>query len=78
MSADESPPPHQRPPVRQFNLRSAFLLTTVIAVTAAVWGGLTRQGSNRLFFIFFAAAAPFALLIVLGVMREVQRFRRNR
>jgi hypothetical protein len=78
MSTDESPPPSDHPPVRQFNLRMAFLLTTVVAISAAVWGGLTRDSSDRLLFVCFAAAAPFGLLVILGLWQEVSRLRRKR
>ena len=78
MSHDESLPPPSRRTGGQFNLRTAFLLTTVIAVAAAVWGGLTREGENRILFVFFAAAAPFGVLVVLGIWSEVARWLRKR
>jgi hypothetical protein len=63
---------------RQFSLRAAFLFTVVIAITAAVWGGLTRDGSDRLMILVFAAAAPSGLIVLLGLWQEWQRMRRKR
>jgi len=58
----------------QISLRMAFLITLIAAVTAAIWGGLTRVGPDRLFFLFFAAAAPFGILILYGFAHAVFRW----
>ena len=71
---DQETPPRPR---RRFSLRMAFLLTLVVAVTAAVYGGLLRE-NDRERFVFLAVAAPLGLLVLLGFIRDVARFWRQR
>jgi hypothetical protein len=67
--ADDSPISNKSPTAgMQFSLRLLFLITLVTAVSAATWGGLTRPGPDRCLFIFFGAAAPFGVLVLIGIL----------
>ena len=70
----ETPPP---PPRRQFSLRVAFLLTLVVAVSVAVYGGLLRD-RDREQFIFLAVAAPLGVLVLIGLARDLLHYWRER
>ena len=62
--------PNPRPKPR-FSLRWIFLLTLLTAVTAATWGGLTREGPDRIKFLFFGTMAPLAVLLLVGLLHQL-------
>lgn len=67
LQPDESP----RPSGPRFGLRMIFLVTLMVAVTAATWGGLMREGPDRMKFLLFGAAAPFGVLVLVGLLHQL-------
>ena len=61
---------------RQFSLKMALLITLVVAVPCATFGGLSREGSDRMLFLFFGAAAPFGVLLLVGLIHQLVKLRR--
>lgn len=80
----KTPPGEQVPPRRtaRFGLQQLFLLTLVVAVTAAGYGGMRRGGVDRVYFVLFAAASPLLVLVGVAVWtaysRQMRRARKRR
>ncbi|MCH2116946.1 MAG: hypothetical protein MK161_04535 [Pirellulales bacterium] len=61
---------------RQFSLKMALLITLVVAIACATWGGLSRGESDRTLFLFFGVTAPFGVLLLLGLVHQLMKYRR--
>jgi len=77
MTDSRSPPPPRRRV--QFSLRSLLLLAVICSVSAATLAGmlgLQRSGVKFPpgFFVVMAAAAPLAVMVVLGLIRAMIRW----
>ena len=66
---------HDRPAGHraQFGIRMMMVVMLLIAVAAAVYGGLVRGGTDRLTFLVIGAAAPVGVMILLELYRKVMR-----
>ncbi len=57
----------------QFGVGLLILLTTLLAVTAAAWGGLRRGGEDRAFFVIFTLVAPVLVLMLVSLWQHLMR-----
>ena len=55
----------------------ALLVTLVVAIACATWGGLSRGESDRTLFLFFGVTAPFGVLLLLGLVHQFMKYRRR-
>lgn len=70
--------PDEQEPVgggMNFSIKMMMMLTLVVAVASAVWGGMSRGGSDRAFYVLFATAAPLLVLLVVGLVHQLTRRR---
>lgn len=58
-----------------FSIKMLMMLTLVVAVAAAGWGGMQRGGTDRAFYVLFATAAPLLVLLVVGILHQLTRRR---
>ncbi|QDU87213.1 hypothetical protein Pla175_05700 [Pirellulimonas nuda] len=70
-----SQPPRNR---FRFGTRHLFLLTLIVAIASAGYGGMRRGGADRMYFVLFAAGAPLVVLVLAGLVREARRLFRRR
>lgn len=66
-------PPSGSPP--QFTLGVLLLVTTLVAVAAALGGGMLRAGESRVLFVMLTLAAPVATLMVAAAWQRLTRRR---
>ena len=64
------------PRKRQFTIRAILFATTLIAIAAAGFSGLIRADEEDLpiAFVLFVVAAPLALMLILSLVRTIERF----
>lgn len=63
--------PRKRGP--QFRIGLLLLATTLLAVTAAAWGGLRRGGEDRAFFVIFTLVTPVLVLMLVSLWHQLTR-----
>ena len=57
----------------RFGIGWLLLITTLLAVTAAAWGGLRRGGEDRAFFVIFTLVAPVLVLMLVSLWQQLIR-----
>lgn len=66
-------PPGRR---RQFSLGGLMMLTMVMAVMAAVLGGLLNEGARRQNFVLIGIAAPIGVMVLASLWYHVTHWRK--
>jgi low affinity Fe/Cu permease len=68
--APETNSPWRRP---QFGFRALGMFSAIVAMVAAIYGGLIRGGATWPVYVVLACAAPVLLLIVVDGLQWVVR-----
>jgi hypothetical protein len=75
----DSIPPWRRP---QFGFRALAMFSAIVAIVAAIYGGLVRKGTAWPIYIALSCAAPVLLLVIVGglewIVRVVDEYRQPR
>ena len=75
MPPSDSPSTWHRP---QFGFRALAMFSAIVAIVAALYGGLIRRGPTWPIYIALSCAAPVLLLMIVGALEwVVQVFARD-
>ena len=61
----------------QLSLKMLLMLMLIASVASAVWGGLRNAGQNRVFYVLFSMAAPLAVLVIVGILHQWNKYRQQ-